>query len=328
MGPFFGVWSTNFSIISTTCQSSYPPGKIVSSMIVSWFHKTGLINVSILIGISLLWAFLYPLDNVHAKASQEPDPLQDGPKISGTILVVGNGPERYLLELLAAAFEARYPSISVDFFWHPNVKPIRTIERNDAEIGITGEEVSSLRSTVIARDGIAVLTNFSNPIKGMSLQQLADVLSGNIQYWSQVHEDAPQTKIVLINRSDNQNIRQGLEKLLNIPNGIPRAVYKAESEREAINLVTGNLSALTFVSMAPALRAKEDGVSINLLFIERVEPETQTVLDHRYPLQRPVVLLARPDPSPPVRLFEQFVLSQEGQSLMQKGKYYPLLDSQ
>jgi phosphate transport system substrate-binding protein len=79
--------------------------------------------------------------------------------------------------------------------------------------------------------------------------------------------------------------------------------------------------------MTPALRAKEDGVAINLLFIDRVEPEVQTVLDNRYPLQHPVVLIANPNPSPHVLAFEQFVLSREGQNLMRKGKYYPLLDS-
>jgi len=79
--------------------------------------------------------------------------------------------------------------------------------------------------------------------------------------------------------------------------------------------------------MAPALRAKEDGIAINLLFINKVAPEVQTVLDNRYPLQRPVVLIANPSPSPHVLAFEQFVLSKEGQKLMQKGKYYPLLTS-
>jgi phosphate transport system substrate-binding protein len=88
------------------------------------------------------------------------------------------------------------------------------------------------------------------------------------------------------------------------------------------------LAALTFVSMTPALRAKEDGVAINLLFIDRVEPEVQTVLDTRYPLQRPVMLLTNSHPSPQVLAFEQFALSPEGQNLMRKGKYYPLVESQ
>lgn len=276
--------------------------------------------------LCLSW-LLFPLIPAHSMVSDAtPSLLTDqATGISGTILIVGNGPERYLMETLATEFEARHPSVSIDLFWHPNAKPIRTIQKNEADIGIAGEEIPDLRSTVIARDGIGVLTNFSNPVKSMTMQQVAKVFSGEFRYWSQVHEEAPQVKIVLINRTDNRNIRQGFEKALDISGKIPRSAYRAEAEDEAIKMVSGNLQAITFVSMAPALRAKEDGIAINLLFINGVEPEVQTVLDNRYPLQRPVVLLTKPDPSPHVLAFEEFTLSKEGQRLMRKGNYYPLL---
>jgi phosphate transport system substrate-binding protein len=281
-----------------------------------------------LIGIGLLCGLVLPLNPAFPKESSTSEQRKDRTHPGETLLIVGNGPERYLLELLASEFESRHPSIAVDFFWHPNVRPIRTIELNEADIGITGEEAPSLRSTRIARDGIAVLTNFSNPVKEMTITQLTGVFSGTIRYWSQVNEEAPQTKIVLINRTNNQNIRQGLEKFLNLSEGIPRSAPRAETEDEAIKAVSGNLEAITFVSMTPALRAKEDGVAINLLFINRVEPEVQTVLDNRYPLQRPVMLITNSHPSPQALAFEQFALSQEGQNLMRKGKYYPLVDRQ
>ena len=78
--------------------------------------------------------------------------------------------------------------------------------------------------------------------------------------------------------------------------------------------------------MARALRAKEDGVAINLLFIDKIEPEVQTVLDKRYPIQRPVMLITSQNPSEEVLTFEQFVLSQDGQRLIKKSTFYPLSD--
>ena len=295
-------------------------------MISLGFNKLSLRKGFSLIGIGFLCGLLLPVSIVYPRNSDGSDFPKDRSNATGTILIVGNGPERYLLEVLAAEFESGNPSISIDFFWHPNAKPIRTLELNEADIGITGEEIPTLRSTIIARDGIAVLTNFSNPVKELSMQQVADIFSGKIRYWSQVHEEAPQTKIVLISRTNNQNIRQGFEKQLNIPDGIPRSASRAENEDEAIKAVSGNLEAVTFVSMAPALRAKEDGVAINLQFINRVEPEIQTVLDNRYPLQLPVVLISNPNPSAQVLAFEEFVLSPKGQNLIQKGKYYPLFN--
>lgn len=254
--------------------------------------KPCLLTAEFIIGVLLFSLFLaLPKISAQETALPEQEATNDGSHPSKAILLSGNGPERYLMELLANAFEHRHPSISMDFFWHPNAKPIRTIELGEADIAVTGEAVPSFRSTMIARDGIAVITNFSNPVKKMTSAQLAEVFSGNLRYWSQVYEEAPQTKIVLVNRSTNQNIRQGLEKQLNIPNGISRSAYRAETEQEAITMASGNLEAITFVSITPALRAKEDGVAINLLFVDSIEPEVQTVLDKRYPIQRPVMLI-------------------------------------
>ena len=230
-----------------------------------------------------------------------------------------------MLASLAQAFEEKHPEVSVDIFWHDNAKPIRTVELHEADIGVTGYKASHLRSTVVARDGIAVLTNFSNPISEMNLKQVADVFSGKIRFWSQVYEEAPEMKIKLVSRTDNQNIRQAFVDVLGIKR-IPRTAKKIDQERHAINAVTGDLSAITFVSMTPALRAKEDGVAINLLFIEKIEPEYQTVLDKTYPLQRPVVFITQPDPAPLALRFEEFALSPKGQNIIRMNKYYPLDD--
>ena len=245
--------------------------------------------------------------------------------LNGTLLIAGNGPERHLLVLLAQEFEKLHPSVSIDLFWHPNAKPIRTIQLDEADIGVTGEEVPGLRSTKVGRDGIAILTNFSNPIKEMTKQQIADVFSGKIRFWSELDEEAPELKIVLINRTKNQNIRQGFLKSLGIKR-ILRTARLEDTESHAINAVTGTLEAITFVSMDKGLRAKDDGISINLLFIDRIEPEYQTVLDGRYPLQRPIVFLSKPEPSDLILAFEEFALSPAGQRLLKRVKYYPLGD--
>ena len=250
----------------------------------------------------------------------------DTPNLSGTIRVTGNGPEEHILRSLAQAFEDQHTEVSIDIFWHTNVKPVRTLELHESDIGITGFSVPHLRSTTVARDGIAVLTNFSNPVSELTKEQLAEVFSGKTRFWSQVFEEAPEMKIKLINRSNNQNIRQGFIQALGIKR-IGRSAKVIESERHAINAVTGDLATIAFVSMSPSLRAREDGVAINLLFIDGVEPEYQTVLDKSYPIQRPVVFLTQLDPDSLVLAFEQFVLSAKGQRLIRKsGLYYPLSD--
>ena len=86
---------------------------------VQWFKKTYVLPIPIcMIGLLLIGLF-FPFTQVTALEPPLPKQVttNDGSEVSKTILIAGNGPERYLLEILADAFEQRHPSISVDFFW-------------------------------------------------------------------------------------------------------------------------------------------------------------------------------------------------------------------
>ena len=75
-------------------------------------------------------------------------------ELTGSALIVGNGPERYAVEALAKNFEAMHPKTSIDFFWHQNARPVEEVRENGADIGVTGQAEKDLPSTTVAWDGI------------------------------------------------------------------------------------------------------------------------------------------------------------------------------
>lgn len=257
--------------------------------------------------------------------------------LRGTCLIIGNGPERYAIEALAQEFEYNHPLTSIDFFWHDNAKPVKTIRDQGADIAITGKVEEDLSSTIVAWDGIAVVANFANPVDEITTDQLANIFTGKAKYWSEVYEEGPETKITLINRSWDQNIRQGFEKLLGIEDQTSVRSKRVGTEVQAFKAVNGDIYSISYVSMGPALQALKDGYGVTLLFINGIEPEYQTVLDGTYPLRRPIVLVMSKNPSPVALAFRAFVLSPTGQRLIKVGasglfqdktssvvKYYPL----
>ena len=258
-------------------------------------------------------------------------------ELTGSALIVGNGPERYAIEALAKNFEALHPKTSIDFFWHQNARPIEEVRENAADIAITGQAEHDLPSTTVAWDGIAVVTNFANTTEEITREQLAKIFAGKIRFWSQVYEDGPEARISLIHRAWNQNIRQPFEKFLGLENHRELQAKVVEKESETFKAINGDIYSISYVSMGPALQARKDGYGVTLLFVDDIEPEYQTVLDGTYPLRRPVVFVMNPNASPVAQAFLAYVLSPQGQRAIKIGasglfhdktssviKYYPL----
>ncbi|MXX10836.1 MAG: hypothetical protein F4201_05660 [Nitrospira sp. SB0677_bin_15] len=258
-------------------------------------------------------------------------------ELTGSALIVGNGPERYAIEALAKNFEAFHPKTSLDFFWHQNARPVEEVRENGADIAVTGQAEKDLPSTTVAWDGIAVVTNFSNAIEDITREQLAKIFSGEIRFWSQVYEEGPEARISLIHRTWNQNIRQPFEKFLGFENHKGIRAKIVEKENETFKAINGDIYSISYVSMGPALQARKDGYGVTLLFVDDIEPEYQTVLDGTYPLRRPVVFVMNGNASPVAQAFLEYVLSPQGQRAIKIGasglfqdktssviKYYPL----
>ena len=240
-------------------------------------------------------------------------------ELSGRALIVGNGPERYTIEALAKNFEELYPKANIDFFWHQNARPVEEIQNGDADIAITGAIEEELSSTIVAWDGIAVITNFANPIEEITTEQLKQIFEGKLKYWSQVYEEGPETRIRVIHRTWNQNIRQGFEEYLSIKDRKKLRAKTVEKEQQTFKALNGDIYSISYVSMGPALQARKDGYGVTLLFVDGIEMEYQTVLDASYPIRRPVVFVMGEGPNPVADGFLEYVLSPAGQRSVKTG---------
>ncbi len=245
--------------------------------------------------------------------------------VAGHIDIAGNGPEAAMIEKLARAFEKANPRAYVDIQWNENSKPVELVKSGPAQIAVTGKEDPALRASQVAWDGIAIMVNLSNHTKEITKQQVAQLFSGKIKLWSEL--GGPDTKVLLLDRPRNRNIRDTFEQQLGIAGQIPESAQVIKADDKAIKTVVGTLpplSAVTYVSLGPALEAVASGVAVRLLQVDKVEPEEPTVKDGRYTLRRPVLLLSKNDPNPTVDAFVAFALSSEGQKILDVEGYTPL----
>ncbi|HTK88574.1 MAG TPA: substrate-binding domain-containing protein, partial [Nitrospiraceae bacterium] len=195
--------------------------------------------------------------------------VEGGEGVSGNLVIAGNGPEQFVIEQLTRAFEKANPRAYIDIVWDDNSKPVDLVKSGQAHIAVTGKEDAGLHAAHIGWDGIAVVVNMSNHTKEVTSQQVADIFSGKVKSWSDL--GGPDTKILLIDRPRNRNIRETFEQQLGIAGKIPEGAKIIGPDDKAIKTVVGTLpplSAVTYVSLGPALEAVTSGVAIRLLPID------------------------------------------------------------
>jgi phosphate transport system substrate-binding protein len=238
-------------------------------------------------------------------------------QLAGNLVIVGHGPEQTTIEALARAFEKSNPRTYIDVLWDEKSTPLQSVKTGRAHIAVTGVEDRTLIATQIGWDGIGILVHLSNFTKEVTTQQVAAIFSGTIREWAEV--GGPETRILLINRPENQNIREAFESQLGIVGSIPQTATMIATDDMVIKTVVGTLpplSAAAYISLSTGSSAVAQGVAVRLLRVDTVEPEIPTVKDGRYSLRRPLLLLSKNDQHPLVDAFANFALSPLGQAIV------------
>jgi phosphate transport system substrate-binding protein len=236
--------------------------------------------------------------------------------IAGAITIAGNGPELRVVEQLTRAFEKKYLGTVVEIRWDPSFHPVAMVKSGEADFAVAGQTDPNLIAIPIAWDGIAVVVDFTNPVKEVTSQQVAAMFSGTVTRWADL--GGTDNRIELIDRPPNQHIRGSFETVLGIAGKIPASAQVRRSDQRAISSVAGNGSAVTYASLGVALDAVTYGVGVALLIIDGVEPAKQTVKDGRYRLRRPVMLLRKKESVPAAEAFAAFALSNDGQDIVEE----------
>ena len=236
--------------------------------------------------------------------------------LSAAITIAGNGQELRMVERLTRAFEKKHLGAVAEIRWDPSFHPIQMVKSDEADVAVVGQPDPDLLATLIAWDGIAVVVDFTNPLREITSLQLAAMFSGAVTRWSDV--GGIDTRIELINGPSDQPIRGTFETVLGIVGKSPHSAHVSRSDQRAISRVAGNGSAVTYVSLGVALDAVTYGVGVALLSVDHVEPAKQTVRDGRYPLRRPILLLRKDESNSTAASFVDFARSKEAKDIIEE----------
>jgi len=180
---------------------------------------------------------------------------------------------------------------------------------------------------VVARDAIAVVANPSNPVNGLTMQQISDIYTGKITNWREVGgEDRP---IVLLSRESNSGtyvyllehvVRMGdsKSKLLFSPDTLLMPSSEGISTEVRQNPNAIGYDGLGYVTSDQKVLAVAKGAQS-----PHVLPSVATVNDGSYPISRPLFMYTAGEPAGQVKTYLDWVLG-PGQALVTKLGFVPL----
>jgi len=210
-----------------------------------------------------------------------------------------------------------------------------TVDIANASRKIKQEEIDQAKAKgidpvefIIARDAIAVIVNPENPVRELTLQQISDIYSGQIDNWSEVGgEDRP---IVRLSRETNSGTHvYFLETVLRLGDKNNKTLFSTNtlllpSSEGIINEVRQNPNAIGYDGLGYVPKdlkiiaiAKKSGDPYVL-------PSIATVNDKSYPISRDLYMYTGHEPTGAIKAYLDWIVSTEAQAIVAKLGFVPI----
>ena len=199
-------------------------------------------------------------------------------------------------------------------------RPMKDKEKSDVE----SKRSTKLHETPVALDALAVFVHKSNPIKELTLEQIAKVYTGQITNWNQLGGKSAQ--VVLYGRENSSGTYEYFkEHVLNKADFAPRT-QTLQGTAAVINAVSKDPNSIGYggIAYAQDIRAipvRKDASSAP------VEPTQDNVKNGTYPISRSLFFYWVDSASPDLKQFVQWCTTPAGQKVVTDVGYFPLVNA-
>ena len=192
----------------------------------------------------------------------------------------------YLIE----GFKEVQPGITVSYTGSGSSAGVTGAQDGTCDIGLASRDLkddeTGVKAITVAKDGIAIIVNPNNPVADLSVEQIAQLATGEITNWADV--GGTDGQVVFMGREAGSGTRDGFESITGTEDTCVLA-QELTSTGAVIEAVKGNPNAIGYASLS----AVEGQEGIKALTVGGVACTEETVLDGSYEIQRPFVLVTK-----------------------------------
>ncbi len=234
-----------------------------------------------------------------------------------------------LVPQLAEQFKAQNPGTTFDIAAEGSTTGIAAITDGTAQIGMSSRRAKpaevgaasgkgvNMKPIIVAYDGIAVIVNANNPLKGLTRAQVEQIFTGNVTDWSAVGGTGG--KISIYTRNTSSGTYSDFKELAMKKRDYAGGSQKMAGNEQIASEVSKNPNGIGYVGLA---YMKAGGIKV--MPIDGVMPSIQTVQGKSYPYARPTFYYTNGDAQGVAKQFVDFTLSGAGQKIVANVGFVPV----
>jgi phosphate transport system substrate-binding protein len=187
------------------------------------------------------------------------------------------------------------------------------------------------REFLVGFDGLAIYVHKDNPIDTISMEELAEIYreGGKINKWADLGvtnlPGAKSDDIIRVSRQNNSGTYHYFrETVVGKKSDFKPGSMDMNGSKDVVELVAKTPGAIGYSGLGYATPE----VKIVKVSPKKGEtgivPSIATVLDKSYPISRPMFMYTPGEPSPEVKKYLDWILSEAGQKIVKETGYVPL----
>ncbi len=254
-------------------------------------------------------------NNGDATSSQDQSGTsQTQTQLTGTVNTDGSTSMESVVKALGEAFMEMNPEVTVNYSGTGSGTGIQSAIDGTCDLGLSSralkdeEKTNGAVENIVALDGVAVVINPANGVEDLTVEQIAQIFTGEITNWSEL--GGTDGEIAVFGREAGSGTRGAFEEIV----GVDNCKYTNEysSTGDVIGNVASNPNAIGYASLS----AVDD--TVKAVKVNGVAPSEDTVKDGTYEIQRPFVMVTKDgaELSEAAQAFLEFAMSEDAADII------------
>jgi len=243
--------------------------------------------------------------------------------LSGELTIAGSTTVLPINQECARLLMDKNPDLRISVSGGGSGHGVKAAGAGEIDIGAASRDVKpeemetypDLRPVGIGKDSVAIVVHPSNPVSNLTLEEASKIFSGEIKNWKEVGGEDEEIRV--ITREEGSGTREVFEKYVMKPfeKEIAGEASVKSSNGEVRATVSGDEKSIGYTSLGYV------DPSVKAVKIEGVAATVENVLADNYPIVRTLYLITKGEPSELEKAFIDFVLSEEGQKVVEDMGY-------